>query len=94
MIRKAKFSLGVIVATPGAWHALSALHEDPPHYLGRHVTGDWGELDAQDRRSNEEALRLGHRLLSAYTLVDKETKIWIITEADRSATTILLPDEY
>ena len=94
MSRRPKFSLGAIVATPGALQALQALHEDPADYLVRHVTGDWGELDAHDRRVNEEALRLGHRLLSAYTLRDGETKIWIITEWDRSATTMLLPNEY
>ncbi len=88
-----KFSLGQIVATPGALEALQAAGETPLHYVLRHVCGDWGELDAHDRRENERALRLGYRLLSAYTLPTKE-RIWIITEADRSTTTLLLPEEY
>ena len=62
--------------------------------LLRHVQGDWGkELDAHDRRENEFSLQHGFRLLSAYKLSDS-TKFWVITEADRSATTFLLPDEY
>ncbi len=61
--------------------------------LKRHVTGDWGDLDPADRAENELSLRAGFRLLSAYALPDG-TRIWLITEADRSATTLLLPDEY
>ncbi|MDE3075945.1 MAG: plasmid related protein [Chloroflexota bacterium] len=61
--------------------------------LFRHVSGDWGELDEEDKAENELSLREGFRLLSAYTLRNGE-KIWIITEADRSVTTLLLPDEY
>ncbi len=88
-----KFSLGEIVATPGALEALQEAKETPLCYILRHVSGDWGELDAHDRRENERSLRLGFRLLSSYTLPTKE-RIWIITEADRSATTLLLPEEY
>lgn len=62
-------------------------------YLVRHIAGDWGEVDEQDRRENELSLIHGFRLLSAYTL-NSGTKIWIITEADRSVTTVLLPEEY
>ncbi len=62
-------------------------------YLSRHLTGDWGDLDAEDVAGNEVSLREGFRLLSAYHLPDG-TRIWIITEADRSVTTLLLPDEY
>jgi hypothetical protein len=62
-------------------------------YLVRHIAGDWGEVDEQDRRENELSLVHGFRLLSAYTLKNG-TKIWIITEADRSVTTVLLPEEY
>ncbi|WP_404851334.1 plasmid related protein [Cupriavidus sp. D384] len=57
------------------------------------MRGDWGELDDEDRAQNETSLITGKRLLSSYTL-DTGTKVWVITEADRSVTTILLPDEY
>ena len=62
-------------------------------YLVRHIAGDWGDVDEQDRSENELSLTHGFRLLSAYTL-KTGTKIWIITEADRSVTTVLLPEEY
>ncbi len=88
-----KFSLGQIVATPGALEALQQAGETPLPYVLRHVSGDWGELDAHDRHENERSLQLGYRVLSAYTLPTCE-RIWIITEADRSATTLLLPQEY
>jgi hypothetical protein len=88
-----KFSPGSIVATPGALAALESAGADPMAYVVRHLAGDWGDVDEHDRRENELSLIHGFRLLSAYTLNDG-TKIWIITEADRSATTILLPDEY
>ena len=90
---RAKFALGQIVATPGALDALRETGEDPWKFLARHATGDWGKLDEHDRAENEQSLVHGFRLLSAYQLED-ETTIWIITEADRSATTILLPSEY
>jgi hypothetical protein len=88
-----KFSPGNVVATPGALEAFRASGDDPLAYVIRHLAGDWGELSEGDRRENELSLTHGFRLLSAYMLGDG-TKIWIITEADRSATTILLPDEY
>ena len=89
----ARFALGRIVATPGALRALEEARESPGSFLKRHVTGDWGEVDEHDRNENELSLAQGFRLLSAYTLADG-TKLWIITEADRSATTFLLPDDY
>jgi len=89
----AKFPLGQVVATPGALVALQTAGEDALVYLRRHAHGDWGELDEDDRQENEFSLTRQLRLLSAYTLSDG-TRIWIITEADRSATTILLPSEY
>lgn len=61
--------------------------------LSRHITGDWGEVDAEDKRANDQSLIDGSRLLSAYRSQDG-TKFWIITEADRSVTTVLLPEEY
>jgi hypothetical protein len=88
-----KFSLGQIVATPGAVRVLEGSGEAPFDFLYRHASGDWGELDEHDRRENELSLREGFRLLSAYRLKTGE-KLWIITEADRSVATLLLPEEY
>ena len=87
------FDLGQMVATPGALDALAQAEESPLAYLQRHVTGDWGDLPEEDIAENELSLREGHRLLSAYHLTSG-TKIWVITEWDRSVTTILLPSEY
>jgi hypothetical protein len=89
----APLPLGRVVATPGALKLLSeASEEDFFGYLARHATGDWGELCAFDRRQNQIALRNGKRVLSSYP-VGREC-VWVITEADRSVTTILLPTEY
>ena len=88
-----KFPLGQVVATPGALAALQAANQDALPLLMRHAQGDWGELDPHDWQENEFSLQHGWRLLSAYTLADG-TRLWIITEADRSATTLLLPEEY
>ena len=85
-------TLGRVVATPGALKVLDASEEDPLSLLSRHCSGDWGELDAHDRKENERSLKHGWRVLSSYPV--GERKIWIITEADRSVTTILLPEEY
>lgn len=87
------FILGQVVATPGALEALEMASQSSTDILNRHVIGDWGDLDAQDKQTNNDALRNGERLLSAYTLASGE-RIWIITEADRSVTTLLLPSEY
>jgi hypothetical protein len=88
----APLPLGRVVATPEALKLLSEAGENPFAYLARHTTCDWGELCAFDRRQNEIALRDGYRVLSSYP-VGRE-RVWIITEADRSVTTILLPEEY
>jgi hypothetical protein len=88
----APLPLGQVVATPGALKLLSEASEDLFDYLARHATGDWGELCTFDRRQNEIALRDGYRVLSSYP-VGRE-RVWVITEADRSVTTILLPEEY
>ena len=86
-----KFPLGRVVITS---HALDALHpEDVKICLGRHVNGDWGDLCEADRRENEISLNQNLRLFSVYQDRSK-TKFWIITEADRSATTVLLPEDY
>ncbi len=83
--------LGMIVATPNALANVKS--DEIQRALQRHVTGDWGELDADDKKANDEALQTGERLLSAY-LTATGTKFWIITESDRSVTTILLPEDY
>jgi hypothetical protein len=88
----APLPLGRIVATPGALKLLSEEGGHPFDYLARHATGDWGELCAFDRCQNEIALRDGYRVLSSYKV--PAGRVWIITEADRSVTTILLPEEY
>jgi hypothetical protein len=89
----ARFFLGRTVATLGALKALERAGEPPLPYLVRHAAGEWGELDDDDKAENESAVDEGLRILSAYRLAD-DTRIWVITEADRSVTTILLPDEY
>ena len=88
-----RFSLGACVATPGALAAMEASGDDPHTFLNRHVSGDWGDVDADDKAANDRDLHDEGRLLSAYTLKDG-TRIWVITEADRSSTCILLPEEY
>ena len=95
------FSLGRIVATPGALAALEKVGKAPIDYLQRHAKGDWGEaLCSEDKQANADALKDGTRLLSAYLLPD-EVKLWIITDGvinpdtgERYATTLLLPEEY
>jgi hypothetical protein len=86
--------LGKVYGTMGALVAFAgALDEDLDSYLARHASGDWGEVDEHDRKANEYAVENGLRVLSAYTQSNGE-RIWLITEADRSMTTILLPEEY
>ena len=90
---RVRFSPGRVVTTPGALDAFKTSGDDPLAYLMRHIAGDWGDVDEHDRRENELSLRHGWRLVSAYTLTTG-VKIWIITEADCSLTTFLLPSEY
>ena len=87
------FELGEVVATPGALDALAAAGVVHTALIARHIEGDWGDLCAEDKEANQAALETGARILSAYTLPTKQ-RIWIITEADRSVTTLLLPNEY
>lgn len=87
------FPLGQTVATPGALEAFARTGETPLPFLARHANGDWGVVDEHDKAENDLSVEHGFRILSAYRLADS-TKIWIITEADRSSTTILLPEEY
>ena len=88
-----RFELGRIVATPGALVSLSEAGQTPAQFLGRHINGDWGDVDDEDRQANEQSLLDDSRILSAYRLSTGE-RLWIITEADRSSTTLLLPSEY
>ena len=88
---ESKFPLGQLVATANAAAQLS--NEAVSEGLRRHAAGDWGELDDGDRAENENALTAGNRLLSAYT-APNGVKFWIITEWDRSITTVLLPEDY
>jgi len=88
-----RFALGQTFITPGAEEALQIAGQTATEFLRRHMSGDWGELSDEDVRENEFSLKEGLRLLSAYQ-TGKGQKLWIITEADRSATTILLPSEY
>jgi len=89
----AKFNPGAVVATPAALEAFRASGQSPLDFLQRHLAGDWGELDDNDVRENELSLHHGWRILSCYRL-STGVRFWIITEADRSVTTFLLPDEY
>ena len=88
-----KFSLGRIVATPGALGVLEEANQNPFEFLERHQAGDWGELREDDKSENEFSLKNGFRILSAYRTLH-DVKVWVITEADRSVTTLLLPHEY
>ena len=93
-----KFLLGRVLATPGALEALAASGESPAYYLDRHARGDWGEVNTEDWRLNDQAVIDGSRILSAYRMRNG-TRLWIITEAAddqgcRAATTLLLPEQY
>lgn len=87
----AKFRLGKIVSTPNALDQLT--HEDIVRAIGRHQAGDWGDVDEDDRRENELSLQQGLRLFSVYHSATG-VKFWLTTEADRSSTTVLLPEDY
>ena len=87
------FPLGQTVATPGALEALEQAGQSAHEFLIKHVCGEWGELSDEDWKENNYAVSRPLRLLSAYRLTTGE-KLWIITDADRSATTLLLPWEY
>ena len=91
IVTTAKFQLGRIVATPNALDCLT--QDDIRSGIIRHQAGDWGDLDADDRKENDLALERGSRLLSAYQASNGVT-FWIITEADKSSTTVLLPEDY
>lgn len=87
------FPLGQVVATPGALDALDRAAVNAADLLQRHQHGDWGNVPPEDAAENERSVSGGWRILSSYQ-VTEDIRIWIITEADRSVTTLLLPDEY
>lgn len=93
MFKRGRFKLGQTVATPGALEALREAGQEAATFLARHQAGDWGEVPPEDAAENELSVREGFRIISSYTL-NSGVKIWVITEADRNATTILLPSEY
>ena len=88
----ALFNLGKCLATPYAKEELERLNYSPLNLLRKHMSGDWSEMDEDDQQSNRDAVIEGSSIFSAYTI--EGTKFWVITEADRSSTTILLPSEY
>lgn len=91
--RKQLFRLGQVVATPDALAALEEADESAMPLLCRHHSGDWGDLCDEDQQLNDEAVKDGSRILSSYVLSTGQ-KVWIITEADRSSTCVLLPENY
>ena len=91
---KPLFSLGQIVSTPGALDALARANQQPHNFLNRHAAGDWGsELSEEDKAENEYSLEHGFRILSSYRTAAGD-RLWVITEADWSVTTLLLPEDY
>lgn len=92
-LKAPRFSLGQVAATPGALRVLHEAGVNAWSLLARHVSGDWGDCDDHDRKANDDALIHGSRLLSSYTLATGE-RVWIVTEADHSLSTLLLPQEY
>ena len=93
MKTKPRFSPGRLLSTPGTLDAMMDAQQSPMDFVNRHIHGDWGDICDDDRQVNEESLEHGLRLLSSYR-TKTCVKLWVITEADRSVTTILLPDEY
>ncbi len=91
IVFEGKFSTGQLVITPGALESVPC--EDVAKALSRHVSGDWGDVGPEDRAENDRSVKEGHRLLSAYA-TESGTRFWVITEGDRSVTTVLLPDEF
>ena len=101
--RKHRFALGRVVATPGALRLLQQTSTDTLALLMRHATGDWGDICAEDAKENELSIAEGFRVMSVYALPlgdqvatdrDGRERVWLITEADRSVTTLLLPGDY
>lgn len=93
LLSRAQFPTGQLVITQDVAELIRQGRLNPGAYLSRHLNGDWGDLCDEDRHANDAALKSGDRLLSSYQ-VTPDLKLWIITEWDRSATTLLLPEEY
>jgi len=93
LVSRALFDGGRTCSTPGAMAALERANQEPGEFLCRHFAGDWGDVCPDDWQENENSLEQGFRLLSSYRTTAGE-RVWIITEADRSLTTLLLPEEY
>jgi hypothetical protein len=89
-----RFEHGQLVATPGALELLGELDVSPSYLLERHLSGDWGEVPKEDARENEFSIKHGFRVVSSYDVGDGGHRVWVITEADRSSTCLLLPEEY
>jgi len=89
---KPLFALGQTLTTPGALVVMQGMDISPVSLLSRHQRGDWGNLDQDDKEANDSALKTEARIFSAY--IFDTVKLWVITEADRSSTIILLPEEY
>jgi hypothetical protein len=87
-----KFALGRIVATPGALELLATARLTPVAFLRRHISGDWGDVPPEDASENDLSIQQGFRIVSSHPVAGD--RLWIITEADRSVTTLLLPSEY
>ncbi len=92
MTPQALFPVGRVVVTPGALNALVAAGQDPADLLDRHRSGDWGSVPPEDAKENRRSIKHGWRILSSYPI--GPSRIWVITEADRSSTCFLLPEEY
>lgn len=88
------FPMGQIVATPAVADHFAAHGVSPLEYLGRHVRGDWGDVPPEDAAANVASIERGTRILSSYKVASDSESVWIITEADRSSTTLLFPSEY
>lgn len=92
---KALFPMGIVVGSPGAAEVMRKHDLHPLVIVARHVSGDWGQVDLDDAAANEFALLAGERIMSVYRYGPEDDDVlWVITEADRRATTILTPDEY
>ena len=89
-----RFELGQLCATPASLELLASLEVSPSYLLERHASGDWGDVPREDARENELSVERGYRIVSSYPVGDDGERIWCITEADRSSTCLLLPEEY
>lgn len=92
-MKKPRFPLGRLMTTPGALDAIQESNQSPVDFLARHAQGDWGDIDDEDKKANEAAIKQQSRVFSAYHTTDG-AKLYVITEWNRSLTTILLPEDY